>query len=208
MLREFDEREALRYAGVRGEGDEKTRALLAECYEECAPVLTYRYVGRELTREELFHLLPYRESKTLRAVLEGRERAYLFAATVGIGVDRLIARYAAVSPAKALLFQAIGAERIEALCDQICEEQTKRLQKEGLALSRRVSPGYGDFPLSAQREIFRGLDCAKLLGVSLTEGLLMSPTKSVTALAGIGKKIDCAGGCAACEDKNCGYRKE
>lgn len=48
----------------------------------------------------------------------------------------------------------------------------------------RYSPGYSAFPqLEAQRELFRLLEIEARLGVTLTEGLMMAPEASVTALA-------------------------
>ena len=49
----------------------------------------------------------------------------------------------------------------------------------------RFSCGYGDLPLSLQREIFPALQVTKNIGVTLTDGDLMMPTKSVTAIVGI-----------------------
>ena len=80
-----------------------------------------------------------------------------------------------------MFFQAIGAERIESLCDAFCAER----EAEGLRLRPRFSPGYGDLPLELQRDLFRGLDCSRKIGLTLNESLLMSPSKSVTAIAGI-----------------------
>ena len=51
----------------------------------------------------------------------------------------------------------------------------------------RFSPGYGDVPLDAQRDIFSALDISKNLSVYLNDSLLMSPSKSVTAFVGIKK---------------------
>jgi cobalamin-dependent methionine synthase I len=115
-----------------------------------------------------------KESLAFAKFLDGKDEAVLFAATVGLGVDRLIHRYASVSPVKALLFQAIGAERIETLCEAFCKE---------LGLKKRFSPGYADLALETQRGIFAALGCEKRLGISLTDSLLMTPTKSVTAIA-------------------------
>jgi cobalamin-dependent methionine synthase I len=122
-----------------------------------------------------------RKSELLKTRLNGCNRVLIFAATVGIGVDRLVRRYAAVAPSKALVFQAIGAERIESLCEEFC----KRMAMEYGEMTSRFSAGYGDFPLTAQKEIFALLDCPKNIGLSLTEHLLMTPTKSVTAAVGI-----------------------
>ena len=49
----------------------------------------------------------------------------------------------------------------------------------------RYSPGYGDLPLELQREIIRVLDCGRTIGITLTESLLMQPSKSVTAVIGM-----------------------
>ena len=121
-------------------------------------------------------------SRDLRRALAGCDRVLLFAATVGAGMDRLVARYSLLSPAKAQLFQAIGAERVEALCDAFCRD----MKADFPTLRPRYSPGYGDLPLAFQRDVFAALDPVKRLGLTLNESDLMTPTKSVTALAGIG----------------------
>ena len=38
---------------------------------------------------------------------------------------------------------------------------------------------------TTQKDIFKILDCSKKIGLTLTDSLLMSPTKSVTAIVGI-----------------------
>jgi cobalamin-dependent methionine synthase I len=80
--------------------------------------------------------------------------------------------------------QAIGAERIEALCDVVCAE----LKEIYGSVGDRFSPGYGDFSLTAQRDIFTMLGCEKRIGLTLNDSLLMSPTKSVTAIIGLKKQ--------------------
>lgn len=109
----------------------------------------------------------------------------IFAATIGVGVDRLISKYSRLSPTKALCFQAIGAERVEALCDEFCNKMKTELEKDGEKVKPRFSPGYGDLPLETQKMIFSLLDCPKRIGVTLGDTLLMSPSKSVTAFVGI-----------------------
>ena len=103
-------------------------------------------------------------------------------ATVGIALDRLIAKYSRISPAKALLLQALGAERIEALCDTFCDDIQKAHK---IALKPRFSAGYGDLPLDTQNSIFGLLNLPKNIGLTLNDSMLMSPSKSVTAFIGI-----------------------
>ena len=148
-------------------------------------------------------------SDSLRRNLAACDRIVVFAATLGLDIDRLIARYGARSPAKALMLQAIGAERIEALCDIFCEHLRQEAEKEGLYPVPRFSPGYGDFPLDLQKDIFRVLDCPRKIGLTLNESLLMSPSKSVTAIVGLSP---CAGPdiknrCRLCSKTDCMYRR-
>ena len=165
-----DRREIMRYAGVRGDAPE-IEAILDECLKESEDKLTYKLCYGEFP-VSFFDSV---DSKDLKKHLEGCDKVILFAATVGIGIDRLISRYASISPTKSLLFQAIGAERIEALCDEFNSE----------FVGSRFSPGYGDLPLEFQKEIFKVLDCPKRIGLTLNESMLMSPTKSVTAIIGV-----------------------
>jgi cobalamin-dependent methionine synthase I len=109
----------------------------------------------------------------------------VFAATVGLEPDRLIARYGRLRPTKALLVQAIGAERIEAVCDAFCADIANQAAERGLYATRRFSPGYGDLPLSFQADLFSLLACEKAIGLTLTGSGMMVPTKSVTALIGV-----------------------
>ena len=124
------------------------------------------------------------KSRDLAKCLADCEHIILIAATVGLEIDRRIAKYGKVEPSLALCIQALGAERIEALCDAA----VTLLEGRFGALSPRFSAGYGDLDLGLQREIFAALDCPKSIGATLNESLLMSPTKSVTAIIGIKNK--------------------
>ena len=180
--------EILRYAGAREES-EATARVLDECLAELLPKLSPGACYRSFpVRVSGTHItLPFAEldSVAFSRVLAGCEQLLVLAATVGLAPDRLMARYAALSPTKALFFQAIGTERVEALCDSAVSLLGEEFAKKGLALRPRFSPGYGDLPLSLQREIFAVLEPARHIGLSLNESLLMTPTKSVTALIGV-----------------------
>ena len=104
--------------------------------------------------------------------------------TIGLEMDRLIARYKRVSPVYTLLLQAIGAERVESACNAL-EEKLRCSLMPGESLRPRFSPGYGDLPLALQKDVFQALDCERRLGLTLTDSLLMVPSKSVTAIVGI-----------------------
>lgn len=181
----FDEREIWRYAACKEHSDE-VAALLRACLDEAESKLNYAVCYRILPLKIDGDICDFGVfsvcSTDLCARLAGCDRAVVFAATVGVGIDRLIARYGRLSPTKALLFQAIGTERAEALCDAFCADLAGEY---GGRLRARFSPGYGDLPLSIQRDVFAMLNCEKHIGLTLNESLLMSPSKSVTAFIGI-----------------------
>lgn len=180
----LDRAQILRYAGLRGR-DDSVEALLDECLDELLGALDYRVCYRTCSvtlQEDAVHFDGFcASSRDLAGLLSDSREALFFAATVGLAPDRLIQKHLAVSPTRALLVQAIGAERIEALLDAFVAERVR----EGMDLTRRFSAGYGDLPLSFQRQLFSFLDCPRQIGLTLNESLIMTPTKSVTALCGV-----------------------
>ncbi len=177
--------EILRYSACQVPS-EQMDALLHSCVTEVQDKLSYRVCYRELPlvlRNDACDLGLFTvKSAALAKNLQGCRSVLLFAATVGMELDRLIAKYGRLSPAKALFLQAIGAERIEALCDAFCHDMRTQYR---CALRPRFSPGYGDLPLTVQKDIFAALNCTAKVGIYLTDSLLMSPSKSVTAFVGI-----------------------
>ena len=182
-----NKKEIMRYAGV-GKLTQDMDTLILECLDEALGKLTYNVCYRKLPVRTDGKVVDFgfakTESKHLSKTLSGYSEAVVFAASVGVEIDRLIKKYSLIEPSKSVIFQAIGAERAESLCDMFCHD-IKSLYKDA---GPRFSPGYGDFSLSFQRDIFRVLDCQKYIGVSLGDNLLMSPSKSVTAIMGISAK--------------------
>ena len=176
---EFNKKEISRYAG-----NLQDEALLAECISEVSDKLVYNVCYQKFPFEKQCETLNLGfaqvNSADLAKNLDGCDGILLFAATVGVELDRLIMKYCKISPVKALIFQAIGTERIEKLCDQFCKDMAKEEN-----IKPRFSPGYGDLPLDLQKELFAALECGKNIGLTLNDSMLMSPTKSVTAIVGI-----------------------
>ena len=149
------------------------------------------------------------QSRNLYRNLKGCEKVVLFAATLGLEADRLIARKTAVRMSEAVIYQAAAAAIIETYCDEINEEIRLHYEKEGFFLRPRFSPGYGDVALSHQKDFCRLLIVSKKIGLTVTEGDLMVPIKSVTAVIGLSKQnSDChKKGCEECDKKNCEFRR-
>ena len=182
----FNQKQILRFAGVTSSSPQ-IESLLKECLEEVKDKFIFKicFVECDITTNEnlidfgLFKTV----SKSLKNHLNNCNSAIIFAATVGLEIDKLIAKYGEISPSKALILTAIGNERIESLCDIFCKE----IKEEGLKTTSRFSAGYGDLELDTQKDLFRILQCHKNIGLTLNDSLIMSPTKSVTAIIGLKK---------------------
>ena len=180
-------KELNRYAGY-GKLDTLSNEI-SECLIEAEPYLTYKvcYVETEIKvdNDKIDFGFNTVKSSSLANRLKGLQNAIVFVATVGLGIDRLINKYGKISPLKSLIFQSIGAERVESLIEVFVNELSENYIKSNKALTSRFSAGYGDFSLSFQKDIFEVLNVNKNIGVTLNESLIMSPSKSVTAVIGV-----------------------
>ena len=221
QLGSVNENEVWRYAGYFGKTgniDSELKKTLSQVEKDLINCLSYRVCYRRMpiSWEEELPVLPFPcKSKKLAGFIKGSDEVIIFAATIGLEIDRYIARNQKISPSKALIVQAYGAERIEELCECFCAEIKEELKNENLCTTKRFSPGYGDLPLETQLDIFKLLDCSRQIGVSLNESLLMSPSKSVTAIFGIKKQetdkvenICKADKCLDCSKSDCGFRRQ
>lgn len=182
----IDRREALRYLGYTRSADiSGVSALLDECEREVLAVqdlkAVYALFGVFESDGTIDLGFANTDSRDLAKYLSGCSRIALFAATAGAGIDRLIARYNRISPSRAAVVQALGAALVEEWCDRV---HSKLMAQYG-AIKARFSCGFGDLPLTLQRDIFAALDVTKKIGVTLSDDCFMTPTKSVTAIVGI-----------------------
>ena len=215
MALDWDAREAFRYLGLRGaEPDAATARAVREAAEALEAAVEPRQVSRRFLLRRSGDRLDIEglaiESRALARNLEGCDEVFLMAATLGMGPDTLIARaQAAGAMHRAVALQAVAAAMIEAWCDQVNAGLRRQAASRGKALRPRFSPGYGDFPLEAQAGIFRLLGAQRNIGVTLTDSLLMLPTKSVTAVIGISDDArDCPSGCDTCDKADCAFRDD
>ena len=167
--------EILRYLGYKKVTPrEDIDGAIERIEKEILAVADPRTVKVEILTENL----PF-GGKTVEKALRGCGKTVVFAATLGAGVDRLIMQKECSNISEAVIAQAVAAALIEEVCDSLQGEYDSY---------PRVSPGYGDFPLSAQKEILKILFADTKIGLSMTEALMLVPTKSVTAIFAIKEK--------------------
>lgn len=120
--------------------------------------------------------------------LRDAQEAVLLAVTLGAESERLLKRSTCISSTDGLIADACASSLVEEAANSASRLITEEASARGLHAGRRFSPGYGNFPLSAQRDFLRAIDAEKLLGIRLTEGDLMVPTKSITAVIPLTKE--------------------
>lgn len=213
------ERETLRYLGYGGkwekEADGAVRELIASCVKELKSAAEPVHLCREypliLGKPGVIDCGCFQtESLHLYRNLQDCERVLLFAATLGVGADNLLRRYGRLQMSRAVVIQAAAAALLEEYCDEQCRRLRESCKMQGWYLRPRFSPGYGDFPLSCQPELLDALEAGKRIGIKLTDSFLMLPSKSVTAVMGLGRRPQhcTVKGCEACGKTDCLYRRD
>lgn len=208
-------REAVRYLGYgRHAVDEATQNLISQSFQELEKVANARIVYR------IFHVCALADdrieiggmeikSKSLGKNMRGCREAVVLGATLGTGVDVLMRRVSLTDMAKAVVLQACAASMLEEFLDGKQEEIAEELAAAGKYLRPRFSPGYGDFSIEHQGQILAMLEAPKKIGLTMTEGNMLTPIKSVTAVIAVSAHREPCHrkGCEECGKKDCLYRR-
>ena len=204
-LQPLDRKEAARYlGGARVAMNADMECLMDDCERELLSAAQPKYLYRllDLPREEL------RAGKDIQAHLEGCVRAAVMCATLGAAVDRLIRVAQVRDMARAVVLDAMASVAIEQVCTQV--DACIAAENPGRYLTFRFSPGYGDYPITLQKEFLRLLDAPRKIGLSLSDSYLLIPAKSVTAIMGLSETPlpKRRRGCAVCNlRETCQYRR-
>lgn len=206
----IDRKEVFRYMGERG--NEPSAEILTEVERACSrmeslaqPHYVYKLFSPEFEENSVIIGGKRFTSNALSKHLRGAEKVAVLAGTLGTGSDLAIRESAVLGTVNIAAAQAAGAAMLEQVLDEVCTV----IEKEcGLFPMQRFSAGYGDFPLEYQEDILSLCDATKRIGITLTDNMMMIPTKSVTAFVGL-KSQPCNHkvSCKECNKKDCDYRR-
>ena len=195
------------------EADERTLEYLVECAGQLAGRCRPRCISRRIgivsvsgSRIELEGGFVW-ESESLARALSGSREIMVLGATLGVGADMLIQRDSRRGISRGAFAAAAASALIEEYCDWACGKLAEELAADGHTLGERFSPGYGDFALEHQKDIFAILNCSKEIGLTLTDEFIMVPSKSVTAVMAIDGSCGRQLGCEYCSKTDCLYRR-
>lgn len=119
------------------------------------------------------------------ALLRDCNECIIMAATLGQKSEMLLRRTQITDMTEAVILDCCASSAIESICEQINDDLRCEYETAGKFLTDRYSPGYGDMPLTLQTELCELLQTEKRIGLSVSPGLMLIPSKSVTAIIGI-----------------------
>lgn len=164
-----------------------------------------------LTRKQGDFPLP---GKDLAALLAQSLWVSLLAVTLGPELDAWIDEQMARGQyAAAAMGDAIGSAAAEVAIEQLDHQLQEQASQCGYQTTSRFSPGYGDLPLSFQKEFLEAMQ-EEQFPLRVTAQFLLIPRKSITALLGWQPKgsscqdqsKSCSHKCMTCSFLACQYR--
>ncbi len=147
--------------------------------------------------------------KIIGKYLRGSESIIFLVTSLGDVFERLLNSLESNNDyLEMFLSDKFASEIVEAAADKMEMIIEKNLEKESLKITNRYSPGYCGWDVSEQKKFF-SLMPERFCGVTLSEGSMMIPIKSVSAVLGIGKDVQRKDyECSICDDEFCYKRKK
>jgi len=148
------------------------------------------------------------ESGVIARLLEKAVKVAVFVLTIGSYLEDAVAQLARDGLVlQAAVLDAVGSDAVERLADSVESHISEVAHNQGLAISRRFSPGYCDWDVSQQQKVFEAMR-GDYAGVNLTDGCLMIPRKSISGIIGIGSEdIKHYNPCITCDRHDCVGRR-
>jgi hypothetical protein len=164
-------------------------SMLEQAYELLKPCFTYRLAAIREVKDQNTYLENSVTffSKTVSYVMTDCQYVVAYLATIGRGLEEQVS--ALTRDGKMLegvILDATGSEAIIQTARVVQQAIKQIAQSMDLRATIKYSPGYCDWDVSQQAELFKLVD-ASTVCVSLTPGCMMVPQKSVSGIIGLGK---------------------
>ena len=171
------EKRTLNYLNFRGEASEEQIAMVRKAIEEMKSVARPAFAYKFFSIEECPIDISFKSLSDLFSK-SGSDSVCFIVSTLGIAVDKRIDRLKDSDPSRMVLIDAASNAYIE----EVTNDFQKKLELKGQTF--RFAPGYGDVPLSLQKQIFENIPEISKMGLTLDDGCLMHPFKSMTGIIG------------------------
>jgi len=145
--------------------------------------------------------------RKISGYMKGADRIALFLCTAGQRFTGLSHTYQQNGDfLEAFVVESIGSATVESAMDKVQQYLEEEMMERGKKITNRYSPGYCEWALSGQRDLFAYIG-EHPTGITINESSLMQPIKSVSGIIGIGDEVRKRPyGCAICNSSSCVYR--
>jgi hypothetical protein len=187
--------------------------LLYESQKNIKPKAAFTIIENpkfDFENKKLFlNEIDFNIGKVVFSFVKKSEHIVVFACTIGDKLEKHSKKLMQQNESlEGYIVDIIGSEYAEACASYLHKYIETFFQDKGLNLSNRFSPGYCNWPVSEQQNLFAVLG-EKNCGIAITDSSLMLPVKSVSGIIGLGKTIKRVDyKCNICDDKKCILRKK
>jgi hypothetical protein len=206
-----------RALGMRSEDSDEHLSSLIEQYMDksrnlCKPCISFSVWESpefNVSEGELYlGGLTFNLGREVAAFLLKSSRIVVFAVTCGDAIEQFSRALMKQGHAlEGLLVDIIGSELAEDLAESLHQQIEMAAAAEQWNTTNRYSPGYCNWPVSDQQNLFSLLGDDRC-GIEVTPVSLMIPVKSVSGMLGIGAGVrKMAYKCHLCSDEHCIMRR-
>lgn len=195
-----DAKETKRYAGLQ-RADFKQELIDDACMEAqllIQPKGVWEIYDYDPTTGKILPDMLMLEGNSIKKHLRDSCKIVFLSATVGEAIEEQVTKYFHEGKYSfSVLLDAAATTAVEQVADAMEKTIFNEAKRQGLSMTWRFSPGYGDWPIQQQPEVLK-LAQGNIIGVSLTESLMLMPRKSITAVIGL---YHAKGACSQSENK-------
>ncbi len=217
ILSDIDRDEVLRYLGYKGsEISVELNNTIDRCITDVLNIAECKYIFKCFDINKKAQVINIASTEVdlkgnaIRKLLCDCDKIYVMCVTIGLKIEKLIRQKMLYAPDEAVIIDSCGSVAAESLAEFTQSLIAKECNDKGLFLTRRFSPGYADLPIDTQHDLITLMDSYKKIGLTLTDSMMMTPCKSVTAIIGVSKtKQDTTlNKCKTCENRhNCDFKR-
>ena len=184
--------------GARGR---KVKPAVARLMGEC---LEFVHERKLFEPAVVYERVPLAEIEGDRLLMEGGEvlqgrmlairfagacELVLAACTIGPKLDAAVRElHKADDDVRAVIIDSIGVSAMNVLGRETCSMVGDEVEADGIRVSGALSPGLHGIPLDNQTPLHKLLQSNRI-GMALTDGLMMTPTKSSSMIFGVGSEM-------------------
>ncbi len=210
----IDQKEMMRYAGLSPKVKEFPQSAIEEAVQETLALATPKGIWRLLSYDPKQGIIQGTTPLALqgRAITKHLSTSYsvaVLAVTVGDEIEQASnAHFKEGRYVQGLLLDAAATAATEQLADQVNALIARDATRSGQKTTWRFSPGYGDWPVTQQKD-FCHLIGTEEIGLSVTDHSMLFPRKSVSAIIGLSTctQRPAPVKCRACGLRTCPFRQ-